>query len=1113
MSRLPKSESFTEKSYVGTRKTFSRSFRELSGFVSGETDNSPISEKRIDSLVNQDTTLTRGKIKEDVYIELYLKICALSMENERLRYKGVRTNGVQDKSTEPSAEKDRKIESLNQAIDTKDDIINNLNGQIDRFKDKVANLEAQLSETRRIILEKELAINRLNDKENQNSTQNSNHIKKTFEEKKHLVTTIDGLTNRLETQTLEYNKELCYLRREINDIKIRDGQKILELQRTIKNVTQEKTAIQGKVEQLKADGELEKQNYEKKLTLFLNRFREVDVNTQLPVDFDSHLSLNKRAKQQEMSPNLTDYNFIVELGPVTNDGTSKASHNSSFKQSPSKSFIIDNDQTVSRELNGITSEQDKNQILNKEAQLEQLLQTSTSTRQQIEARDQELRELKNGLLSKDQRLKELDDLIGQLRAQITSISKKHDMQIAELSEKLIDFEEQIAEKEKDCLSLEAEIDGLNKFYDEQLDVTKDLLNVNVSKIEAQKAEIESLKKVIRMKEEMEVELREQYTAVLKAKNTEDELTINIKSLESRIKELSAEILEKNNQITELKSSKDKDRIAYETELAKLTDHLTTTKNQLTLQSEDYEKQILDRDIAYQELDEHRAKLMNELTVAGKIYQDKIDTLEKTIQGLSMAKQSLVIELQNRSNEIEKLTNELDTERVKRASADTEVDESHQQISKYQINISQLKSELTEHKHRLNLLAQEKEELAEIIHQLQSLQDESKGTLEKSSRRNELRQQEIELRYESEVSELKLKITDLESNVAFQSAQLKSYKEKADHMSAKLLKREEEYQESLSSNNMLSIQIKKLENQLALSQQQLDDLEDIQAITRKNYEEKITNLIEAHKLELQAAETDKRRTMAAQTHELARLKEDNQRIRLQFLDLESQMGHSDKLDQDLRALRATIAQLQAEKVALQDILEDERHKHIETIKQFEEMVQKNSHEHTSRLLEIQQENEDLHIKMKTLQSTLRTIPSGVQFPQSSEFQNQSVGMTEVLDNSNNQEAQLNSDSEIGRNGTNIFDLQHMIDKLKEELHENRVEWECLHNEFAGNLASFQNWEKERDELMTENMRLQILGEDKGKQIENLVCRNDQLLFKIFQLSTLNCLLLKKCDDSK
>ena len=152
-------------------------------------------------------------------------------------------------------------------------------------------------------------------------------------------------------------------------------------------------------------------------------------------------------------------------------------------------------------------------------------------------------------------------------------------------------------------------------------------------------------------------------------------------------------------------------------------------------------------------------------------------------------------------------------------------------------------------------------------------------------------------------------------------------------------------------------------------------------------------------------------------------------------------------------------------------------------------------------------------MKTLQSTLRTLPSGVQLPQSSEFQTQSVGMAEVLDNSGNQGGHLHSDSEITKNAINMFDVQQMIDKLKEELQENQAEWDCLHNEFAGNITDFQHWEKERDELVTQNMRLQILGEDKGKQIDALVCRNDHLLLRVFQLSTLNCQLLKKLDDSR
>jgi chromosome segregation ATPase len=1113
MSRLPKSESFTEKSSFATRKVYSRSFRELSGFVSGEPDPGPIPTQHIQLKTNEDKFLTRGKIKEDVYIELYMKICALSMENERLRYKGVKGNGVQGKMTEANIETDKKIESLNKMIDTKDDLINNLNGQIDRFKDKVSKLETQIAEMKTALIEKEFAIARMGDKENQSNSQNSSFKQKALEEKKQLAMTIDGLKNQLDAKNLEHSKELCELRKEINDIKIQDGQKILDLQKTIKNAIQEKTAIQAKMDQLNFERDSEKQSYERKLSLLLNRVKDLEITPQKAKESNSLPSMHQKQNSREMSFDLSAGDFAMELGSPTNPGTVKHSRDSSVKKGRNQSFNIGQSQNIKTEMleNAIAKANHQNTTLN--TQVEQLVRENSTLNNQLAISDRELTDLKSSIRLKDLKLKELDNAIGQLKAQISTMGNQHGVEITELAKKYSGANEQLIEKEKDRHNLEAEIDELNKFYAEQLDVTKDLLNVNVSKIDAQKAEIESLKRIIRAKEEIETEIREQFSRAMKSREKEEEVGATAQSLESLAKKLSNELQEKERQLAELKIAQKKERAEYESRIAKVTEQLTKAKNQFALQSEEYEKQILEKDLGLQELTDHRAKLINDLSTIERDSQTKIESLEKNITSLSSAKQSLSSELQAKFAEIEKLTIQLNAERARHSSLETELETTHQQLSHHQSTIIRLNNELAELKYQLDLLSQEKIDLEEVVRKYQSLQEESKGFIEKSSRKNELKQQEIEQRYEREISELRLKISDFESTIAYQMAQLKSYHEKIDQLSSELFKKEGEYQQSLSANNTLSIQIKKLENQLASSQQQVEDLEDIQSISRKNYDEKINNLIEAHSLELQATETDKRRTLAGQTHELARLKEDYQKARLQLLNLQSQIGQTGKLDQDITILRASIAQLQAQKSSLQDTLEDERQKHIETIKQFEEIIQRTSNEHTSRLIEIQQENEGLQTKMKTLQSTLRTIPSSVQFPQSSEFQGQSIGMTQLLDNSGNQGQQLNSDSELTRTGTNMVDVQQMIDKLKEELHENQNEWDYLQNEFADNLASLQNWEKERDELLTENMRLQILGEDKGKQIEALVCRNDQLLFRIFQLSTLNCLLLQKRNESK
>ena len=85
----------------------------------------------------------------------------------------------------------------------------------------------------------------------------------------------------------------------------------------------------------------------------------------------------------------------------------------------------------------------------REDEIVRVSQENFRLRQQIQAKEKELRDLNDCLRSKEIIVKELENMIGQLRFEIDAITRKHDSQITELNTRLMHLKESHQNERRD----------------------------------------------------------------------------------------------------------------------------------------------------------------------------------------------------------------------------------------------------------------------------------------------------------------------------------------------------------------------------------------------------------------------------------------------------------------------------------------------------------------------------------------------------------------------------------------------------------------------------------------------------------------------------------------
>ena len=373
-----------------------------------------------------------------------------------------------------------------------------------------------------------------------------------------------------------------------------------------------------------------------------------------------------------------------------------------------------------------------------------------------------------------------------------------------------------------------------------------------------------------------------------------------------IESLISTVDEKEEKISKLQQEKDKDKLAFEVEIAELNARLKMITTESETLKQDIkeikdlnEKKLLEQGTLINILQHENTKIKDEFTSLSTSTQAQIDSLKTensnslaTIEEMNAKEKKLKSTIDEKENELTSLNKKIEEFSIEIFEADEKLEEEKRKLTKQLKNEEELKEKFEEHKQ--NAIKKEDE--------LKTFQ--TRLLLEKEE-------------YRIKIMELDKKIEQME--IAVKNDDTKSIIEQKDNLLKSL---KEESQAKIDQANAEKEEVtKKLTEEIQIVQQERDALKASYKELENKKEE-----VDAELSKLESRKNNLEEKIESQTKEIARLNENIQNLKN---EVEAQEKKIESRDESLKTLRGQLDEFQQSAEGL-----EERNKKIQEVNQSE-----------------------------------------------------------------------------------------------------------------------------------------------------------------------------------
>ena len=1073
------------------------------------------------------------KVEEEVLMELYIRICALSMENERQRYKNVELYKQYNSVLSLLKVREGNLEECQRTIQTlqtkREGVVRTGDGRIKMLASENERL-VDLKNTRdneyfnlktendRVLKEnKELRIlleNKNKDIESELGLfeQDIVQIKGSYEEK---IGQMSGLLKSKNTELMGLKKELemrkitAQKKDSIKDDELKNYEsKFNEIKKQLSNIDSRKANEHNAL--IKENEKIKCENENIKKEIFVFKQNEGNFKNEIFALKNEIDSMNKRISRKDEKDNA-DADGLITLIEELQKTIEEQEKIFNGKQSQYNSKIQD----FSEKVKELAKKEDKHiseksqlqtRIRGLENENRRLLEEIEMTEDIIEKFKNQNQKKKNSQEDKFKELEKMKRTFEEFEAEKKEISAHYETRLADLNKKYDAAIEERTKTQTEHNAFKFKFDNeIAKLNTENRKTRKELLDAK-TELESNSNtvhQINELHTILNQKDEAlhqkTQEIRELNDLLTEANEKMIDFDLQRNSTKQEIHNVQKEQLYNNSilenklesllkQYNGLKDQYEKDIQNYEKKVKELTDRLVDAE-----MKDNFER----RKIGQESL--RKSHGLNKEILELKNANGKLRTANETLQQQITSLKTQYSQLEDRYETDLKLKESEVKESVKFKD---ETSYLRQKIDDLLTKSNNYESSIEQYKNKNNNLRKEaaslKNHYTGLIRQLEdALCSKDEGFAEfKAEAENE------RFRLTTEVDALQNESNRLRKKVA-----------SLEETNADCMQKHMELMERLETAEGGQFNNKTEAEELLTK---LELLKETSAEDKRKFDLELSQQLERHEGKVKKLREDYREREERLQSELSALQNRYNKLQLEFERLSNEHIAFQKNSEDAKTDIHDDSHEKNDLKAMLEASEEEnkamRLEFIETEEIYRKEIKAMEEEFADKIGEYEDKLEQMLAELSLYRKTQKENTESLR-DKSSQYEDRFTEMGrqvneleqryESLKKEYDESQTQNKESKAVEEGlrNNLKEYENKFDLLNRHMKENDVEFETLHLEFKKNMESWNSWQVEKDGLIDENMRLQILCEDRTKHLEDMGQLRNEALMKVFQMSLL------------